>query len=88
MNPGGPEPLVRAGRMSPHCFQEVCVLKYVPMVVRNALRNRTRTVLTVAVVMLGTGLLFAFLAVERSVDRTIEKTGSGGHVIVQEEYRR
>ncbi|MHC5039560.1 MAG: hypothetical protein ACYTHM_19840 [Planctomycetota bacterium] len=64
------------------------MLKFVPLVVRNALRNRTRTLLTVGVVMLGTALLFAFLSVERSVDRTIEKTGSGGHVMVQEEFRR
>jgi hypothetical protein len=64
------------------------MLKYVPMVLRNARRNRTRTLLTVGVVMLGTGLLFAFLSVERSVNRTIEKTGAGGHVMVQEAFRR
>ena len=64
------------------------MFKFLPLVFRNAVRNRTRTLLTVAVVMLGTGLLFAFLSVERSVERTIEKTGAGGHVMVQEEFRR
>ncbi|MCU0722928.1 MAG: hypothetical protein MUC63_04830 [Planctomycetes bacterium] len=64
------------------------MLKFLPMVVRNALRNRARTVLTVGIVMLGTALLFGFLAVERSIDRTIEKTASVGHVVVQEQFRR
>ena len=58
------------------------------MFLRNALRNRTRTLLTVGVVMLGTALLFAFLSVQQSVDGTIEKTGAGGHVVVQEQFRR
>jgi hypothetical protein len=64
------------------------VFKFIPMVLRNARRNRARTLMTVGVVMLGTALLFAFLSVERSVDRTIEKTGAGGLVMVQEEFRR
>jgi hypothetical protein len=64
------------------------MLKFLPMVARNALRNRARTILTVAIVVLGTTLLFSFLAMERSIDRTMEKTASVGHVVVQEQFRR
>jgi hypothetical protein len=64
------------------------MLKFLPMVLRNALRNRSRTVLTVGIVMLGTALLFGFLAVELSIDRTIDKTASVGRVVVQEQFRR
>lgn len=64
------------------------MFKYLPLVLRNARRNQARTLLTIAVVMLGTGLLFAFLSVERSIDQTVEKTGAAGHVVVQEQFRR
>ena len=64
------------------------MLRYVPMVLRNAMRNRSRTILTLSVVMLGCGLLFAFLSVEQSLDAVVEKTGSSGHVVVQEQFRR
>lgn len=64
------------------------MIKFLPMVLKNVARNRTRTLLTVGVTLLGTALLFSFLSVERSLQSTLEKTGEGGHVVVQEEYRR
>jgi hypothetical protein len=57
------------------------------MVLRNTLRNRSRTILTVGIVMLGMALLFSFLSVERSIDRTMGKTAAVGRLVVQEQFR-
>ena len=63
------------------------MFKFIPYVLRSMARNRGRAILTIAVVMIGTGIVFSFLSVENSLYATIEKTGSDTVVIVQQANR-
>ena len=60
------------------------MFKFAPYVLRSILRNRSRAILTVAVVTLGTTIIFSFLTLETSLQRTVDKTGSDTNLIVQQ----
>ena len=63
------------------------MLRFAPVLLRSILRNRARAMLTVAVVMVGTAIIFSFVSLETSMIDTIEKTGSDMNVIVQQANR-
>ena len=63
------------------------MFRFLPYIFRSILRNRGRALLTVAVVMIGTTIIFSFLSLESSMNSTIEKTGSDTNVIVQQANR-
>ena len=58
--------------------------KFLPYILRSILRNRGRAVLTIAVVGIGTAIVFSFLSLETSLWNTIEKTGSDTNLVVQQ----
>ena len=60
------------------------MFRFLPYVLRSILRNRGRAALTVAVVCVGTAIVFSFVSLEASLWNTIEKTGSDTNLIVQE----
>ena len=66
---------------------EVRMFRFLPYIFRSILRNRGRALLTVAVVMIGTTIIFSFISLETSMNNTIEKTGSDTNVIVQQANR-
>jgi len=60
------------------------MVKFLPYILRSILRNRGRAALTVAVVAIGTAIVFSFLSLETSLWNTIEKTGSDTNLVVQQ----
>jgi hypothetical protein len=60
------------------------MFRFLPYVLRSILRNRGRAALTVAVVAIGTAIIFSFFSLEQSLYNTIEKSGSDVNLIVQQ----
>ncbi len=68
----------------PEFFSEERMFRFLPYVLRSILRNRSRALLTAAVVLVGMTIVLAFFSIENSLWTTIEKTGSDTNLIVQQ----
>ena len=60
------------------------MLDFLPYLVRSALRNKVRTILTLLGVMVAVGVFSLLASLESSMNRTIDQTAQSSLLIVQE----